>query len=457
MVASVWLRGTLQVSNKIGSSRFFCQFTRNGKSLSNLQSSTRLGSRFPNVRSCFHPGATNIARDVIKNGGATNEKLGAKDMIKVMLSYIWPKGNSSVKRRVVFAMVLLVGAKLLNISVPFMFKYTIDELSLANVEKTTSMFIFALVVGYGAARAGAAGFNELRNAVFAKVAQHSIRTIAQNVFKHLHNLDLSFHLNRQTGALSKTIDRGSRGIATVLNAMVFNIVPTIFELSLVTGILAYKCGPQFSMVALGAVGMYSVWTLKYTQWRTKFRIEMNKSENEAGNKAIDSLINYETVKYFNNEAYEAKEYDKSLVQYEKASLKTSGSLALLNFGQNVIFSSALVAMMWLATEKVIQGQLTVGDLVMVNGLLFQLSVPLNFLGSVYRELNLSLTDMQVMFQLMKVQPSITSKKGDITILIYIRAKVMAWKTIFILHVTFLLKSKKTVSKNDCTMYASGKF
>ena len=411
MVASVWLRGTLQVSNKIGSSRFFCQFTRNGKSLSNLRSATRLGSRFPNVRSCFHPGATNIARDVIKNGGASNEKLGAKDMIKVMLSYIWPKGNSSVKRRVVFAMALLVGAKLLNISVPFMFKYTIDELSLANVEKTVSMFVFALVVGYGAARAGAAGFNELRNAVFAKVAQHSIRTIAQNVFKHLHNLDLSFHLNRQTGALSKTIDRGSRGIATVLNAMVFNIVPTIFELSLVTGILAYKCGPQFSMVALGAVGMYSVWTLKYTQWRTKFRIEMNKAENEAGNKAIDSLINYETVKYFNNEAFEAKEYDKSLVQYEKASLKTSGSLALLNFGQNVIFSSALVAMMWLATEKVIQGQLTVGDLVMVNGLLFQLSIPLNFLGSVYRELNLSLTDMQVMFQLMKVQPSITSKKG----------------------------------------------
>ena len=218
-------------------------------------------------------------------------------------------------------------------------------------------------------------------------------------------------MNRQTGALSKTIDRGSRGIATVLNAMVFNIVPTIFELSLVTGILAYKCGPQFSIVALGAVGMYSVWTLKYTQWRTKFRMQMNKAENEAGNKAIDSLINYETVKYFNNEDYEAKEYDKSLVQYEKASLKTSGSLALLNFGQNFIFSSALVAMMWLATDKIIQGQLTVGDLVMVNGLLFQLSIPLNFLGSVYRELNLSLTDMQVMFQLMNVQPSITSNKG----------------------------------------------
>ena len=412
MVASVWLRGTLQISRKLSDSRFFCHSSRHGKNLYNLQSSSRLGLRYPSIRSCFHGhGVSNIARDVIKNGGGKTAKLGPKDMMKKLFAYVWPKGNSSIKRRVVFAMALLVGAKLLNISVPFMFKHTIDGLSVENVEKTATTFIFALVIGYGAARAGAAGFNELRNAVFAKVAQHSIRTIAQNVFRHLHNLDLSFHLNRQTGALSKTIDRGSRGIATVLNAMIFNIVPTIFEMSLVTGILAYKCGPQFSVVALGAVGMYSVWTLKYTQWRTKFRMQMNKAENEAGNKAIDSLINYETVKYFNNEDYEAKEYDKSLVQYEKASLKTSGSLALLNFGQNFIFSSALVAMMWLATDKIIQGQLTVGDLVMVNGLLFQLSIPLNFLGSVYRELNLSLTDMQVMFQLMNVQPSITSNKG----------------------------------------------
>ncbi len=186
----------------------------------------------------------------------------------------------------------------------------------------------------------------------------SCRKIGQNVFKHLHNLDLSFHLNRQTGALSKAIDRGSRGIATVLNAVVFNIAPTIFELSLVSAILAYNCGSQFSMVALGAVGMYSVFTLGVTKWRTKFRIDMNKAENEAGNKAIDSLINYETVKYFNNEDYEAKEYDKSLVKYEKASLKTSSSLAMLNFGQNAIFSTALSAIMLLAANKIAQGQMT---------------------------------------------------------------------------------------------------
>jgi len=242
---------------------------------------------------------------------------------------------------------------------------------------------------------------------FARVAQHSIRTIALNVFRHLHSLDLSFHLNRQTGALSKTIDRGSRGITTILNAIVFNIVPTIFELSLVTAILAVSCGPQFSAVAVGAVASYAAFTLSITSWRTKFRLNMNRAENEAGNRAIDSLINYETVKYFNNEGYELREYDKHLRQYEGAALKTSASLAALNFGQGAIFSSALGLIMYMATKEISQGNMTVGDLVMVNGLLFQLSIPLNFLGSVYREMRLSLTDMQVMFQLMKLQPKIT--------------------------------------------------
>jgi len=216
-------------------------------------------------------------------------------------------------------------------------------------------------------------------------------------------------LNRQTGALSKTIDRGSRGIATVLSAMVFNIMPTVFEMSMVTGILAYKGGPQFSMVALGAVGAYAVFTLSVTSWRTQFRLNMNRAENEAGNKAIDSLINYETVKYFNNEEYEAKEYDKSLVKYEEASLKTSQSLAFLNFGQNAIFSTALSAIMLLAAKQIVEGNMSVGDLVMVNGLLFQLSIPLSFLGSVYRDLRLALTDMQVMFELMTVKPSVANQ------------------------------------------------
>ena len=196
--------------------------------------------------------------------------------------------------------------------------------------------------------------------------------------------------------------------------MVFNIVPTIFELSLVTGILAFTCGPQFALVALGAVGSYAAFTLSITQWRTKYRLRMNAADNKAGNRAIDSLINYETVKYFNNEQYEMQEYNKHLLNYEKASLKTSWSLAFLNFGQSFIFSGALLTIMALATKEIVHGSMTIGDLVMVNGLLFQLSVPLNFLGSVYRELRLSLTDMEVMFKLMNKKPAIGIDSGELS-------------------------------------------
>jgi len=331
-----------------------------------------------------------------------------------MAAYIWPKDNREVKTRVVAALTLLVSSKVVNTSVPFIFKYAIDTLNTANTlnldspEAAVATLVTTTLIGYGVARAGALGFSELRNAVFARVAQHSIRKIAQNVFRHLHNLDLGFHLNRQTGALSKTIDRGSRGISFVLSAMLFNIVPTLLELSLVCGILAYSCGPVYAGVAFSTVLLYSLFTLSITQWRTQFRVNMNKADNEAGNKAVDSLINYETVKYFNNEDYEAREYDKSLQKYETASLKTSTSLALLNFGQNAIFSAALSTIMVLTAREIVNGTMTVGDLVMVNGLLFQLSMPLGFLGSVYREIRQALIDMQVMFQLMTIDPRIDS-------------------------------------------------
>merc|ERR1719322_1098580 len=375
-----------------------------------------------------------------KDSNPDEPKITGLYMLKTMKGYVWPADNPALKGRVVGALGLLVTAKCLNTYVPILFKDIIDVLgktdTFENVDAVSSnlptilqpilssnvlasgspaeaigVWATSLVIGYGIARAGAFGFSELRNAVFAKVAQHSIRRIALNVFQHLHNLDLSFHLNRQTGALSKTIDRGSRGIATVVNAMVFNIIPTIFELSLVTGILAYTCGPQFSIVALGAVGSYALFTLSVTQWRTKFRLRMNAADNKAGNRAIDSLINYETVKYFNNEKYEIQEYNKHLLDYEKASLKTSWSLAFLNFGQSFIFSSALMTIMALATKEIVNGSMTIGDLVMVNGLLFQLSIPLNFLGSVYRELRLSLTDMEVMFKLMNKTPTIALNSG----------------------------------------------
>merc|ERR1719394_1623028 len=347
-----------------------------------------------------------------------NELKGSKevtgaDMIKNLTAYVWPKGDSKeekdVRRRVTAALGLMVTGKLVNTSVPFILSNAVNNLS--SVETMVPGVILGTLACYGVARATAEGCAQLRSAVFAKVAQHSIRKIAQNVFMHLHKLDLAFHLNRQTGASSKTIDRGSRGISFVLSAIVFNVAPTLLELGLVCGILAHQCGPAYSAVALGTVALYAAFTLGVTQWRTQFRVAMNRADNEAANKAIDSLINFETVKYFNNEEYEAQEYDKSLVKYEDASLKTNWSLAFLNFGQNAIFSSALSVIMIMAAKEIMEGNMTVGSLVMVNGLLFQLSVPLGFLGSVYREIRQALIDMQVMFQLMSVPTKISSSEN----------------------------------------------
>ncbi|KAI9553461.1 ABC transporter [Daphnia sinensis] len=346
--------------------------------------------------------------------GSNVGPVSGPQLVKYLIRYIWPKDNWEIKRRVLFASGLLVSAKLLNVGVPFLFKHAVDLLNthldsplhMGDPQATITTAVFTVLAAYGIARIGASGMNELRNAVFAKVSQHSVRQIAKNVFMHLHNLDLNFHLNRQTGALSKAIDRGSRGINFLLAALLFNVVPTIFEVSLVSTILGMRCGWEFATITLSCIGLYTGYTLAVTQWRTRFRVAMNQAENEAGNKAIDSLINYETVKYFNNEKFEAEEYDKSLKKYEAASLKTNSSLALLNFGQQAIFSVALTAVMLLSAKQIVNGQMTVGDLVMVNGLLFQLSLPLNFLGSVYREVRQAVIDMQVLFALQNVKSSI---------------------------------------------------
>ncbi|CEF66876.1 ABCB7 [Strongyloides ratti] len=284
-----------------------------------------------------------------------------------------------------------------------------ENLKLSITEDGTKTILttgFCLILAYGLARSGSALFNELRNAVFARVSQHSVRKIAHRIFLHLHNLDLQFHLNRQTGALSKAIDRGTRGMSFVLSALIFNVIPTIVEVSLVSGILYAKCGPQFSQATLACLGTYAVSTLLITRWRTKFRHEMNQADNDAGNKAVDSLINYETVKYFNNEQFEAKRYDFFLKKYQDASLKTSTSLAFLNFSQNVIFSTGLIGVMALAAQEIQNGTMNVADLVMINTLFFQLSVPLNFLGSVYREIRQGLVDMSTMFSLMSLKSNI---------------------------------------------------
>ncbi|XP_075576674.1 iron-sulfur clusters transporter ABCB7, mitochondrial [Pelecanus crispus] len=366
-------------------------------------------------RMCWHGHAGGGLHTDPKEG---LKEIDAKKIIRAMLAYVWPKDRPDLRARVAISLGFLASAKAMNILVPFMFKYAVDSLNqvsgnvlnLSDTPNTVATVATAVLIGYGISRAGAALFNEARNAVFGKVAQNSIRRIAKNVFLHLHNLDLAFHLSRQTGALSKTIDRGTRGISFVLSALVFNLGPTMFEVALVSGILYYKCGAEFALVTLGTLGAYAAFTIGITQWRTKFRIEMNKADNDAGNAAIDSLLNYETVKYFNNEKYEAQRYDEFLKIYENASLKTTSTLALLNFGQSAIFSIGLTAIMVLASQGIVAGSLSVGDLVMVNGLLFQLSLPLNFLGTVYRETRQALIDMNTLFTLLSVDTKIKDKE-----------------------------------------------
>jgi ABC transporter ATM len=258
----------------------------------------------------------------------------------------------------------------------------------------------------GATRIGATIFQEIRNAVFASVAQKAIRRVAGNVFEHLLRLDLNFHLARQTGGLTRAIDRGTKGISFLLTSMVFHIIPTALEISLVCGILTWQYGWKFALLTVGTMSAYSWFTITTTAWRTKFRKQANAADNKGATVAVDSLINYEAVKYFNNEAYEAKRYDGALKSYEDASIKVATSLAYLNMGQNLIFSTALTGMMYMGAQGVAAGDLTVGDLVMINQLVFQLSVPLNFLGSVYRELRQSLLDMETLFNLQKVNVAV---------------------------------------------------
>ncbi|KEH28215.1 ABC transporter B family member 25, mitochondrial isoform X2 [Medicago truncatula] len=315
----------------------------------------------------------------------------------------------------------LRGPQVLNVQVPFLFKLGVDWLNTATgnasvvASNPTMMALFAtpmaVLIGYGIARSGASAFNELRNALFSKVALRTIRLVSRKVFSHLHDLDLRYHLSRETGALSRTIDRGSGAINFILSSTLFNIVPTILEISMVSGILAYKYGAPFAWITSLSVAAYIGFTLSITQWRTKFRKAMNKADNDASTRAIDSLINYETVKYFNNEVHETDHYDKYLMRYEDAAQKSEQSLSLLNFGQTAIFSTALSTAMVLCSHGIMNGTMTVGDLVMVNGLLFQLSLPLYFLGGVYRATIQSLIDMKAMFQLLEEKADIKDKEN----------------------------------------------
>jgi ATP-binding cassette subfamily B protein len=325
------------------------------------------------------------------------------------MPHLWPAGDWDLRVRVVLAISCLVAAKVANVYVPIFFKGMVDGLSI----KAAGAIVFpvAMLLAYGGARVLSQSFAELRDGVFAKVAQRAIRRVALRTFIHLHRLSLRFHLERQTGGLSRVIERGTNGIEYFLFFVLFNVVPTLLEIALVCGILWGFYNFWFALVTLVTIVGYVWYTLTVTEWRLKYRRRMNEADEEANTKAIDSLLNYETVKYFNNEQHEARRYDLALQRYEKAGVISRTSLSLLNIGQAMIIAVGATVMMAMAASGVVAGRMTVGDFVLVNAYLIQLYMPLNFLGTVYREIRQSLLDMEKMFNLLHVDVEVEDAPG----------------------------------------------
>ncbi|MBL8667935.1 MAG: ABC transporter ATP-binding protein/permease [Rhodospirillales bacterium] len=328
-----------------------------------------------------------------------SDRPGDLRTLRTLLPYLWPRGERGLRMRVVAAVVLLVAAKGVNVIVPVFYKHVVDGLAADEFGRIAAVPVF-MVIAYGVARMLSQGFGELRDAVFAKVAQRAIRTVGLRTFRHLHALSLRFHLDRRTGAVSRAIERGTKGIDFLLSFMLFNILPTLLEILLVCGILWALFGIWYAIVTFVCIGGYIAFTIIVTEWRTKFRRTMNETDSEAHTKAIDSLLNFETVKYFGNEAHEGQRFDAALRRYEEAAVRSKVSLSLLNIGQGAIIAIGLIALMLMAAGGVAKGAMSVGDFVMVNSYLIQLYLPLNFLGFVYREIRQSLTDMEQMFQLL---------------------------------------------------------
>jgi len=324
-------------------------------------------------------------------------------IFKLLLPYLWPKKRNDLKTRVSFAVVALVLAKIASVSTPLVLGGAVNSLTELSAGVNLFMLVpVALIVCYGVARIISFTFVAVRDALFSKVSQHSIRQISLNMFKHLHNLSLQFHLNRQTGALAKYIDRGTKGIDFLLRYVLFNVVPTFFEIFLVSGILFYLYGPWYAVVTLTTIGLYSYLTFQITEWRNAFRKRMNQADNNISTKMIDSLLNFETVKYFNNENYEFNRLDKSLEEYELAANQSRHSLSLLNIAQTFIIMLGITIMLVMSAFGIKNGDIDVGGFVVINAYMLQLYQPLNFLGSVYREIRQALTDMENMFSLLEV-------------------------------------------------------
>ena len=325
---------------------------------------------------------------------------------KLLLPYLWPKKRRDLKIRVGFAVIALVLAKIASVTTPLVLGASVN--SLTELSSGINLFMLvpiALIVGYGIARIISFTFSEVRDALFSKVSQNSIRQISLNMFKHLHNLSLEFHLNRQTGALAKYIDRGTKGIDFLLRYVLFSTVPTFFEIFLVSGILFYLYGPWYAVITLTTISFYFYLTFQITEWRNEFRKRMNQADNDVSTKMIDSLLNFETVKYFNNEKFEFDRLDKSLEEYELAANQSRHSLSLLNIAQTFIIMTGITIMLVMSAYGIKNGDIDVGGFVVINAYMLQLYQPLNWLGSVYREIRQALTDMENMFSLLQISPT----------------------------------------------------
>ena len=330
-------------------------------------------------------------------------------VVGIMARHLWPIGETGLRSRVVVAMVLLVLAKVVNVYVPILYKHAVDALGEPAAQAVAVPI--ALIVAYGAARVLAQAFGEVRDAIFAPVSQRAIRNLALEVFRHLHALSLRYHLERQTGGLSRVIERGTQGMEFLIRFTTFNILPTLFEIVLVGGILWSLYDWRFTAVTLGTVTAYIVFSVVLSEWRIKFVRRMNDADTDANAKAIDSLLNYETVKYFGNEAHEGRRFDVGRRRYETAAIRSSRTLSVLNIGQGAIISVGLVTVMSMAGQGVIKGTMTLGDFVAVNAFLIQLYVPLNMLGFAYREIRNALVNMEKMFGLLDVTTEIADRPG----------------------------------------------
>jgi ATP-binding cassette subfamily B protein len=335
-----------------------------------------------------------------------HEKSNDWKVIANLLPYLW-----TFKGRVILALSCLIAAKVANLGVPILLKFLVDSMSVPPGLQTLIVVPVALIIAYGLLRLSASLFTELRELIFSRVTESAVRTVALQVFEHLHALSLRFHLSRQTGGMTRDIERGTRGIQSLISYSLYSILPTMVELGLVLGYFIWAYNYLFALITLIALVLYVIFTIIVTEWRTKYRKRMNELDSKAHQRAVDALINFETVKYFGNEEYETKRYDENLRCFREAAIQSQRSLAILNVGQQIIIATGLILILWQATIGVSNGSMTLGDLVLVNVLMIQLYIPLNFLGVIYREIKQALIDMDRMFKLLGTDREIADQEG----------------------------------------------